>query len=255
MNTTGVLDLFEGVNYTRPPEQVVAQIRKLISRGLLKPGDMLPPERQLSEKLGISRGHVREGIKTLELYGIVKSIQGKGTVVTDLGMQSMSSMLGSLLNITVDDVLALMDARILIESHTAKLAALNSTEDDRGKILATVEEMHHLDGDTARWLEVDLRLHIAIAEASHNPVLSELVKFMTPNLVKYYRKFLSSELHIAVELHQRIANLILTGKSVKAGKLMHEHLMESRRVFDRYFSQTTPGNGHKRRGRRPKGDV
>lgn len=251
MSTTGVLNLFEGVEITRPPEQVVAQIRKLISRGSLKPGDMLPPERQLSERLGISRGHVREGIKTLELYGIVKSIQGRGTVVTDLGMQSMSSMLGNLLNITSDDILALMDTRILIESHTAKLAAVNSTDADKEKIRALVEEMHHLNGDRQLWLEVDLRLHITIAEASHNPVMAELVKFMTPNLVRYYRKFLSSQLTLAVELHQTIAEHILEGRAVKAGKLMHEHLTGSRKVFER-FLEDMGNRGTKKRGRKPK---
>ncbi len=251
MSTTGVLNLFEGVEITRPPEQVVAQIRKLISRGSLKPGDMLPPERQLSERLGISRGHVREGIKTLELYGIVKSIQGRGTVVTDLGMQSMSSMLGNLLNITSDDILALMDTRILIESHTAKLAALNSTDADKEKIRALVEEMHHLNGDTQLWLEVDLRLHITIAEASHNPVMAELVKFMTPNLVRYYRKFLASQLTLAVDLHQTIAEHILAGRAVKAGKLMHEHLTASRTVFERFLEDVGKG-GAKKRGRKPK---
>ncbi len=228
----GVINLFELVSVTQPSEQVVLQIRRLIAKGLLKPGDMLPPERSLSEKLGISRGHVRKGIKTLELYGFVKSIQGKGTVVSDLGMRTMGGMLGNLLKIAAEDIMALADTRILIETHTATLAATRSSAGDREALREIVEQMQEVGEDQQRWLELDLSLHVKIAEASHNPVLHELVKFMTPNIVGYYHTFFRNRIIITVSIHEEIVANILKRNARKAGEVMHRHLMGSRKVFE-----------------------
>lgn len=224
------IDLFQGISITRPSEQVVIQIRRLIARGMLKPGDMLPPERSLSEKLGISRGHVREGIKTLELYGFVKSMQGKGTVVSDLGMKSMSGILGDLLNLTQDDVHAFLDTRMLLETHAAGLAAAKSTQDDLREMREIIETMRVVD-DTDRWLELDLSLHLKIAEASHNPVLIELIKFMTPNIVSYYRKFFRDRITITVPVHIRIVDSIAGGDAAEASAMMNRHLRDGMAQF------------------------
>lgn len=226
-----MIDLFQGISITRPSEQVVMQIRRLIAKGMLKPGDMLPPERSLSEKLGISRGHVREGIKTLELYGFVKSIQGRGTVVSDLGMKSMSGILGDLLNLTQDDVLSFLDTRILLETHAAGLAAEKSTAEDLDEMRGIIGRMHEVGSDTEQWLELDLSLHLKIAEASHNPVLIELIKFMTPNIVSYYRKFFRDRITITVPIHVQIVDAIVEGDFAKASAIMNRHLHDGMRQF------------------------
>ncbi|MDR2390182.1 MAG: FadR family transcriptional regulator [Planctomycetota bacterium] len=231
MQNYGIIDLFQNVSVTRPPEQVVQQIRVLINKGLLKPGDMLPPERLLGEKLGISRGHVREGIKTLELYGIVKSCQGRGTMVTDLGIQTMSGVLANLLKITIDDIMAFADTRILLETHAVRLAAQNRTERDKEGLLEITERMNGIGNNTALWMELDLGLHIKIAEASHNSVLAELIKFMTPNIMGYYRKFFADRIIVTIPIHRKIVGYIISGRSDRAAVLMHRHLMNSRKVF------------------------
>lgn len=226
-----VIDLFEGINIVRPSEQVVTQIRRLIAKGVLKPGDMLPPERSLSAKLGISRGHVREGLKTLEMYGFVKSIQGKGTVVSDLGMKTMSGILGDLLNLTKDDVLAFLDTRILLETHAAGLAAAKSTPQDREEMREIMERMHGVGDDTELWLELDLGLHVKIAEASHNQVLIELIKFMTPNVVSYYRKFFQDRITVTIPIHAELVDAILEGDADKASHVMNRHLHDGMRQY------------------------
>lgn len=227
----GVLDLFEEVNITRPPDQVVMQIRRLISRGVLKPGDMLPPERSLSERLGISRGHVREGLKTLELYGIVKSVQGRGTFVTDLGIQTMGGMLGNLLQLAAEDIMALSDTRMLLETHAARLAAEQGTAEEKAALREILERMRPISDDTDKWLETDLSLHVKIAEASHNPVLAELIKFMTPNVMGYYRKYLHDRIVISFAIHEEVVKAIEQGKPVKAERAMRTHLTDSKREF------------------------
>src|SRR5947209_20100011 len=75
---------FEAVRKVRRYEQVAEQIRRLISDGTLKSGDLLPPERELAEKLGVGRSSVRDAMRTLEVMGIVEPRQGHGTVIRDL---------------------------------------------------------------------------------------------------------------------------------------------------------------------------
>lgn len=246
-----VIDLFQGINVVRPSEQVVMQIRRLIAKGRLKPGDMLPPERSLSEKLGISRGQVREGIKTLELYGFVKSIQGRGTVVSDLGMRTMSDMLGNLLKLTSEDIQAFVDTRILLETHTARLAAANSTREDKDALLAITRDMREVGDDLDRWLETDLSLHVKIAEASHNPVLLELIKFMTPNVVGYYRKFFRDKILNTAPMHETIVQRIVDGDGEGAAALMHQHMRDGLPKFLNEQAAVKAGNSES--GRRKKG--
>ena len=72
---------FEAVRKTKVYEKVAEQIRRLIRDGLLKPGDMLPPERELAETFQVSRSSLRDAIRALELMGMVEARQGEGTVV------------------------------------------------------------------------------------------------------------------------------------------------------------------------------
>ena len=75
---------FEAVRRTKVYEQVAEQMQRMIRDGLLQPGDKLPPERELAEMLQVSRGSLRDAIRTLELMGLVEPRQGEGTVVRDL---------------------------------------------------------------------------------------------------------------------------------------------------------------------------
>src|SRR5437763_3651960 len=75
---------FQAVRKARRYQQVAEQVHRLISQGVLKPGDHLPPERELAAKFGVGRSSVRDAIRTLEVMGIVEPLQGHGTVVREL---------------------------------------------------------------------------------------------------------------------------------------------------------------------------
>ena len=74
---------FEAVRRTKVYEQVAQQLQRMIRDGLVQPGEKLPPERELAEMLQVSRGSLRDAIRTLELMGLVEPRQGEGTVVCD----------------------------------------------------------------------------------------------------------------------------------------------------------------------------
>ena len=76
------LENFKEVQIEKPSDLIIKQLRHLITSGQLKPGDKLPSERQLSEKMGIGRTYVRDAIKKLEYYGVLKTLPQSGTVVS-----------------------------------------------------------------------------------------------------------------------------------------------------------------------------
>ena len=87
-----VLDNFKEIVYIKPSDIIINQIKELIVSGQLKPGEKLPPERKLSEKLSVSRSAVRDAIKKLEFYGIVKTHPQSGTVVAGMGVTALQGI-------------------------------------------------------------------------------------------------------------------------------------------------------------------
>ena len=109
---------------------IIINIRDLINHKNLEPGDKLPSERMLSEKLGVSRGNVREAIQKLEFYGLLESIPQSGTFVANIGVIAMNGMIEDILRLEKPDFKSLVETRILLELKTARLAALRRTEED-----------------------------------------------------------------------------------------------------------------------------
>src|SRR5436305_14698342 len=116
---------FETVRKGRRYEQGADQIRRLISDGTLKPGDLLPPERELAVKLGVGRSSIRDAVRTLEVMGILEPRQGHGTVVRDLSTDSLVVPLASVLTRTREMVAELPDVRRIIDPALAARAARN----------------------------------------------------------------------------------------------------------------------------------
>lgn len=238
-----VLSFIREVQLSKPSDHVVEQLLKLITAGMLKPGDLLPPERDLTQKFGISRNYVREGIKTLELYGLLKPIQGKGTVVTDSGIRGLHGMLKMVLKLTRGDLLSLVDTRILLEMETARLAARHIDDEGREELTACLAELRE-QVQAGAGLMSDIKLHIKIADLSRNSVMASLVRLVTPDIIIYYRDLRNDNTPGTFDVHQKIVESILAGDADKASEYMGVHLRDSKRNFqealERRKSARTP---------------
>src|SRR2546430_8105791 len=124
---SAVKDDLEPVRKTRIYEEVASQIQRLITDGRLRPGDHLPPERELAERFGVSRTSVRDAIRVLELMGLLEPRQGEGTVVRDLSPDSLVSPLASLLVRNRTLLADLLDVRKMIEPALAARAAVHAS--------------------------------------------------------------------------------------------------------------------------------
>jgi len=149
--------------------QIARQLSRLISAGEFARGERLPGERELAQRLGVSRSSVREAIVALEIAGEVEVRTGSGIYVT--AGDALPAALGDAGGNSPFDVLR---ARQVIEAETARLAARHATPADLADIGAAFGRLVE-ENDTER-IDGDRMFHLRIARASGNPVLAQLVE-------------------------------------------------------------------------------
>ena len=176
--------LNENTQERRQLADVVAErIERLIVDGVLKVGQTLPSERRLCEKLGISRSALREGLRVLRGRGIIETSQGRGSQVAKLSGEQDASPLMHLFNSQPRTLYDLLEVRALLEGESARLAALRGTDADFILLRRRYEEMlaaHTTEeADPREHARLDHAFHLAVSEASHNPVLVHTLQSLT----------------------------------------------------------------------------
>lgn len=207
---------------------VVAHIRDLIEKGLVRPGDKLPAERDLAVRIGVSRPTLRVGLRALAAMGIVESRHGSGTYIPDgppaLAGQSLS-LLAALHGFTREEM---YDARRVLEVGAAGMAAEHATPDQLATIADEVTNLFATLDDPLVFLVHDIRFHRAVADASGNPIIAALVEMVS---ALYYDRRSETAQHAsdrdlreAAELHRRIYQAIRARNPEAAQSAMNEHL-------------------------------
>lgn len=157
---------------------ITDHVEQLIVAGKLKPGDPIPPERDLAKQLGVSRPSLREALLVLESRGLLQARRGGGFGVTDVTAPTITDPLVHLLQRhpdTVDDVLELRHG---LECVAAYFAALRASDDDakRLKRMAAAMSRRGTTRDPLEDADLDADFHMAIAEASHNVALVHVMR-------------------------------------------------------------------------------
>lgn len=206
--------------------QVVNHVRALIENGTLKPGDQIPPERDLARTLQISRASLRTGIGYLAALGVMKIKHGVGTFVADgppdFGRASLS-FIGALHGF---QSWQMFEARILIESGMAALAAERGKEEHHAALAEEVAEMFATIDKPTDYLIHDVLFHRVIAQASGNPILASIMETVTSSMYDKRRKTVERaiDLRESAEMHREIYRAIRGRKPGEASKLMEQHL-------------------------------
>jgi len=240
-----MLENFQEILIESPADKISRQIRGLITSGQLNPGDRLPPERKLAEKLGVGRTHVREALQKLEFYGILKTLPQSGTIVAGMGITALEGLISDVLKLDDSDFASLVETRVLLETHAAILAAKRRTKDDIISIQKALDAYENKVNRGEQAVEEDLLFHLKIAEASKNSVLKSLMLIITPDIVNSFIKLdvcKDGRFTRALEEHKIILDHIESQRPEQAAQAMQIHLKE---VFD--YSQTLKDgtlNGH-----------
>ena len=167
------------VQRLRTHEQVMLQIEERILSGLLKPGDHLPSERDLSTLLGVSRASLRESLRVLESLGIIEIRRGGGTdggavlvMEPGPGLVNLLRLQLALGHFSQTDVL---ETRIALESWSLAEAAVRATDEDHRELESILDRMDSPDIETPEFNRLDAAFHVKIAESTGNALTAHLM--------------------------------------------------------------------------------
>ncbi len=171
---------FQKVHAEKLSQSVVRQIELLILRGILRPGERLPAERELSDRLGVSRPSLRDAFGDLQQRGLLVSRPGAGVYVADVLGSAFSPALIDLFAAHDEAVFDYISFRRDLEALAAERAARLGTATDLKVISALFEKMEaaHQKRDPTDEAQLDAEFHMAIIEASHNVVMLHMMRSM-----------------------------------------------------------------------------
>lgn len=168
-------NVFRAIEQRKVSAQIVDQVKNLIASGKLKPGDALPPERELMKVFNVSRPTLREALNTLSTMGFVQMAQRRRTRVKSLVPSNITEPLHHLLKEDMKVSLELIESRSIIETGNVRLAARRATQDDIERLEKCLEKMGQKLRDNKSFTDEDAAFHLAIAEATHNKIQTHLM--------------------------------------------------------------------------------
>lgn len=206
-------------------ERVALLIERFIADRDLRPGNRLPPGRELSDRYGVSRTVVRDAIAILEQRGLVEARTGSGVYVRDGGSDAVADVLGQMLRRNAISLLELMETRHLLEVHNARLAARQAAAahlEDMAEAIVRMEEA----GSAQRFVEADVAFHEALAAAAGNRVLTAFLQSLRPLLLHgmMIGTGVAGAREAAVREHTALLAAIRRGEGAAAKTAMAAHL-------------------------------
>jgi len=175
---------FKPIQQQKIYEQIVEQIKVMITEGNLKPGDKLPAERVLAENLNVSRASVREALSALHLLGLLEIKSGEGTFIKQSDVNSIIQPLALLLLMERDTALEILQVRKGLEVEAAGLAAVNASDSDIKKLGKIIDDMEKQMQKSALGEFTDWEFHFALAHATGNTLLVRLMNTISDTMQK-----------------------------------------------------------------------
>lgn len=215
--------------------QLSARLRAQILAGELAAGAKLPTESELSATFEVSRTVVREALQHLQASGLVETFQGRGSFVLAVPVEPVGGPLAAVR--TRDDLAALLDFRIGVESEAAALAAQRRSAAHLTSLRRALEHFGRAERSPERGVQADFELHLTVARASQNAFMVSTLESFGPRMVLLQRTgldesaALTDSAHFAQILteHTAFVDAIEAGDAAGAGAAMRVHLAASRR--------------------------
>jgi GntR family transcriptional regulator, transcriptional repressor for pyruvate dehydrogenase complex len=214
-------------------EEILAQVRALLARSELRPGDRLPPERELALQLGVSRPSVRAALKSLVSMGLLVARRGSGTYVTDGPPALVSEPLALLTALHGFTLGQIFEARQSLESLLAGMAAERATGEHLVDMAEEVANMYASLGDPQQFLLHDIAFHKAVARASGSPVLAAVAEMVSAMHYERRRETVgrARDQEQRAGEHRRIFAAIRKGSADEARRAMGEHIVRAQETF------------------------
>ncbi len=217
--------IFQAIERKKVSLQIVDQIKELITKGKLQPGDFLPPERELMKVFNVSRPTLREALNTLSTMGFIQMSQRQRTRVKSLIPGNFTEPLQKMLKEDGKTALELIEARSIIETGNARLAAKRATKKDIAKLHQCINDIKKRKGKYPGLTDSDADFHSAIAEATHNRILVHLMYSIYHLLEeKVVFCYYTEHTETIFSQHLDIVDAISNKDEQRAGEAMETHL-------------------------------
>jgi GntR family transcriptional repressor for pyruvate dehydrogenase complex len=224
--------LFRKIDHTSTADEVIRQIEFLLLDGVLSSGDRLPAERELAERLSVSRPVLRDALKELEGRGLIESRHGGGTFVADLIGQVFSKPVAELVARHERSTRDYLEYRRELEGFAAATAAVRATVADRERLARIAEQLRSAFDNNEIQAEIDgdIELHNAVGEAAHNIILMHTLRACYKLLAEgiFYHKRLILDLpgsrESILNQHLAIIDAILAGDGEAARRASEQHI-------------------------------
>ena len=218
--------IFRPIKQEKLSVKISNQIKTLIIEGELKPGDPLPPERELMRLLNVSRPSIRESLKALVGMGFLEASKGNRTIVKSLASGRMLDPLNQLLKDDIMVVFELIEARKAIEAWNAYYAARRARPADIERLEKNIASMKANIGDHDFSIDkVDADFHLAISEATYNKVQTHIMftiyDMIRESIGKYFHNISYDDVY---HQHLEVVLAIKKKNPEEARKKILEHL-------------------------------
>lgn len=219
---------FRTVRKTRVSQEIIEQVRDLVTSGRLKPGDRLPSERELSQAMSVSRSSVREAVRAMESLGLIHARAGEGTfVASPSGSRGSDPIVASLLQ-DWSTQHKLFEVRRVIEPDLAALAARRATADQIERLRAILDDQEAEIARGGTGVNQDSLFHFLMAEATGNDALVRIVDSLMDLLLKTREESLQHDERPARSLkqHRAILAAIEARDPRAAERMMRDHIRD-----------------------------
>jgi GntR family transcriptional repressor for pyruvate dehydrogenase complex len=240
--------MFQKARQNRIFQDVVEQIQEAILQGTLNPGDKLPPERELKEMFGASRGTLREALRILEQKGLITIKIGVagGAVVNALSTDQVSESLDLLIRYQKASLKDLAEFREGVEGLVAGLAAERAKSGDIARLEELLAEAKaNLEQGVSRWdafIAADTGIHLTLAKIAGNPIYESVLTTVYKNINLYFGKFLPREEILMRENFQDLVDIleaVKSGQAAKANLLVQNHVYRFNRLMEEPARQSS----------------
>jgi GntR family transcriptional repressor for pyruvate dehydrogenase complex len=205
--------------------EVSVRLEEMILSHQLATGALLPPERELSAQMGVSRSVVREALRRLQSVGLVTSLQGSGTRVAEPTGKQVVVGYERLMRHAVCSLKDLSSARAPLETTIAAMAAEHRTDDDLARLEMTQNVLGDPSCDLQTHINADVSFHALLAEATRNPIFPLLLSPIQELLVESRRQTLSQYgAQLAHEHHATILAAVRARDAAAASQAMARHM-------------------------------
>jgi len=231
---------FRVVRKTRVSEEIVGQVRDLITSGRLKVGDRLPAERELATVLGVGRSTVREAIRALESLGILEARPGEGTFLVSNPAEAQPDPITANAFKSWENQRTLFEVRMVIEPDLAALAARRASFEQIVAMRETLREQEAAVRQGETGIKPDSTFHFLLAQAAGNAVLLRIME----NLMDLLRETRETSLQTggrpprSMKQHKAILRAIETRDPAAAERHMRDHIAEMEKLV--FSSQEWP---------------